>query len=338
MRALAMTGMETAEMMPWIMSGSLIRDTPPCARMSAGTRSSAMTATAPASSAILACSGVTTSMMTPPLSISAMPRLTRVVPVLVPACRSAAAAPPGVWVVLTMSCLRCVGGGPWEVTSPSTPRVGPAAGCSGPGPGGGTSLADERGDVVVELDGVRHRGVPGQVEDADRPRAPHPAHVGDGVVVEAAGQLHAGARRGDASDDVAPDGVLGQHRDVEGLGEVALGLLALLPVLRRSLERVRGRVGHDEGGGAVEQPAVGELDGGLGPTHEAGVERGERAAEAHVEPVEAGRRVRQVPGDDDEDEQDGEDPRQQLAHRVLPPGRNRLQRAGGSNRAAARPS
>ena len=37
-----------------------------------------MTATAPASSAMRACSGVTTSMMTPPLSISAMPRLTRV--------------------------------------------------------------------------------------------------------------------------------------------------------------------------------------------------------------------------------------------------------------------
>ena len=49
--------------------------------MSAGTRSSAITATAPASSAILACSGVTTSMITPPLSISAMPRFTRAVPV-----------------------------------------------------------------------------------------------------------------------------------------------------------------------------------------------------------------------------------------------------------------
>lgn len=68
-------------MMPSIMSGSLMRDTPPCARMSAGTRSRAMTATAPASSAIFACSGVTTSMITPPLSISAMPRLTRAVPV-----------------------------------------------------------------------------------------------------------------------------------------------------------------------------------------------------------------------------------------------------------------
>ena len=64
-----------------IMSGSLIRETPPWARMSAGTRSSAITATAPASSAIFACSAVTTSMITPPLSISAMPRLTRVVPV-----------------------------------------------------------------------------------------------------------------------------------------------------------------------------------------------------------------------------------------------------------------
>ena len=68
-------------MIPSIMSGSLIREMPPSARMSAGTRSRAITATAPASSAILACSGVTTSMITPPLSISAMPRLTRAVPV-----------------------------------------------------------------------------------------------------------------------------------------------------------------------------------------------------------------------------------------------------------------
>ena len=88
MRALAMTGIETALMMPSIMSGSLIRDTPPSARMSAGTRSSAITATAPASSAILACSAVTTSMMTPPLSISAMPRLTRAVPVWCSGCSS----------------------------------------------------------------------------------------------------------------------------------------------------------------------------------------------------------------------------------------------------------
>ena len=63
-----------------IMSGSLIRETPPCARMSAGTRSRAITATAPASSAIRAWSAVTTSMITPPLSMSAIPRFTRSVP------------------------------------------------------------------------------------------------------------------------------------------------------------------------------------------------------------------------------------------------------------------
>src|SRR6187551_2623036 len=44
--------------------------------MSAGTRSSAMTAQAPACSAIFACSGVTTSMITPPFNISARPVLT----------------------------------------------------------------------------------------------------------------------------------------------------------------------------------------------------------------------------------------------------------------------
>ncbi len=72
-----MTGMLTASWMPVIIEGSLIRATPPSRRMSAGTRSSAITATAPASSAILASSGVTTSMITPPFSISARPRLTR---------------------------------------------------------------------------------------------------------------------------------------------------------------------------------------------------------------------------------------------------------------------
>src|SRR5690242_16009022 len=86
--------MLTASMIPSIMSGSLIRLTPPCARMSAGTRSSAITATAPASSAIFACSGVTTSMMTPPFSISAMPRFTRVVPVVASVCSGVPAMGP----------------------------------------------------------------------------------------------------------------------------------------------------------------------------------------------------------------------------------------------------
>src|ERR671910_1241501 len=81
MRALAITGIETASLMPSIIVGSLMRATPPSRRMSAGTRSSAITAAAPASSAIFACSGVTTSMITPPLSISARPALTLKVPV-----------------------------------------------------------------------------------------------------------------------------------------------------------------------------------------------------------------------------------------------------------------
>src|SRR3954470_222331 len=80
MRHLAITGIVTASWMPLIMSGSDMRATPPSRRMSAGTRSSAMTAHAPASSAILACSASTTSMITPPLSISARPPLTRIVP------------------------------------------------------------------------------------------------------------------------------------------------------------------------------------------------------------------------------------------------------------------
>src|SRR2546423_4694999 len=75
-RHLAITGTVTAAWMPLISSGSDMRATPPSRRMSAGTRSSAITAQAPASSAILACSGVTTSMIEPPFSISARPALT----------------------------------------------------------------------------------------------------------------------------------------------------------------------------------------------------------------------------------------------------------------------
>src|SRR3954453_23872256 len=80
MRHLAMTGMVTASWISWILSGSDMRATPPSRRMSAGTRSSAITAHAPASSAIFACSASTTSMITPPFSISASPLLTRIVP------------------------------------------------------------------------------------------------------------------------------------------------------------------------------------------------------------------------------------------------------------------
>jgi hypothetical protein len=50
-----MTGMVTVAMISLIILGSDMRATPPWARISAGTRSNAITAHAPASSAIRAC-------------------------------------------------------------------------------------------------------------------------------------------------------------------------------------------------------------------------------------------------------------------------------------------
>src|ERR1017187_9047521 len=77
MRALAITGMVTVFMISSMMAMLAMRATPPSRRMSEGTRSRAMTADAPASSAILACWALVTSMMTPPFNISARPTLTR---------------------------------------------------------------------------------------------------------------------------------------------------------------------------------------------------------------------------------------------------------------------
>src|SRR5262245_9675805 len=72
-----MTGMVTDFWISLILLTGDIRATPPSRRISEGTRSSAMTAAAPASSAIFACSWLVTSMMTPPLSISASPMCLR---------------------------------------------------------------------------------------------------------------------------------------------------------------------------------------------------------------------------------------------------------------------
>src|SRR5689334_3827277 len=73
MRHLAITGMETVSMISRIFLGDAMRATPPCARICAGTRSRAITAAAPAFSAISAWRASVTSMITPPLSISANP-------------------------------------------------------------------------------------------------------------------------------------------------------------------------------------------------------------------------------------------------------------------------
>ena len=64
----AITGIFTAFIISFIIFGSLIRETPPAALISAGILSKAITATAPAASAIFACSGVVTSIITPPAS------------------------------------------------------------------------------------------------------------------------------------------------------------------------------------------------------------------------------------------------------------------------------
>src|SRR5712664_3280918 len=77
MRTLAITGIVTVAMISRITLIDAIRATPPSLRISEGTRSSAITAHAPAVSAIFACSALVTSMITPPLSISAKPTFTR---------------------------------------------------------------------------------------------------------------------------------------------------------------------------------------------------------------------------------------------------------------------
>src|SRR5580692_8660353 len=72
-----MTGIDTVFMISRIILMEAMRATPPSLRISEGTRSSAITAQAPAFSAIFACSALVTSMITPPLSISAKPTFTR---------------------------------------------------------------------------------------------------------------------------------------------------------------------------------------------------------------------------------------------------------------------
>ncbi len=160
-RHLAMTGMDTAAMMPSIMSGSLIRATPPWARMSAGTRSSAITATAPASSAILAWSGVTTSMITPPLSISAMPRLTRAVPVARPEedCVSASIVDNSEPHLLARDC--CVHG-----RAAAGQRAGRFARPLRRGQPASAVPAFSADQGVVHLEELRGRGPAGQAQDA----------------------------------------------------------------------------------------------------------------------------------------------------------------------------
>src|SRR5689334_1784166 len=200
MRALAITGMETAPMIPSIMSGSLIRATPPWARMSAGTRSRAITATAPASSAIFACSGVTTSMITPPLSISAMPRFTGVVPVTGASPPVAAVVSPrGACTSVTADLLVSGPGGARATSKGTPPDYGhprlPAQSDQPRRRDG--SVAEERGGwLVVEVDGAQLGRPAGQAQPPNP--APGPQHPGGDhhVVVEPARERDLAAVRG----------------------------------------------------------------------------------------------------------------------------------------------
>src|SRR5580693_6842414 len=241
-RHLAMTGMDTAAMMPSTMSGSLIRATPPWARMSAGTRSSAITATAPASSAILAWSGVTTSMITPPLSISAMPRFTRAVPV----------ADSVVLSALTVDTRTSL-----AIRTTSHHRM---ASWAHPGAG----LVRDEGVVHLE----EHRGlrVAGQVQHAgQRPVAGVAGHRGQ-VVVELARHEHLVRGLLDLGQQLVGALLAAQRgpevrlaeRGLQRPGQVALGQVAR-PVPARP-GAVYG-AGQQQAGGRVEQPGGGQFLG-----------------------------------------------------------------------------
>src|ERR1035437_172375 len=224
-----MTGMETVSMMPCTMSGSLIRETPPWVRMSAGTRSRAITATAPASSAILACSGVTTSMMTPPLSISAIPRLTLEVPVA--------------GTLMVVSC-----------ADKTVPLPGVSRGFWVPTHIRASETADDNRQFVVDLEGLRQVGVARQPQQAHARLTPHPLYVGHGVIEKSAGQLHPLVGRGHPLEDGDGDGLVlskpSQRLVAQGqfqrLGQVTLDGFAGALISGIGLQRVGCCAGKDQ--------------------------------------------------------------------------------------------
>src|SRR4051812_17999113 len=267
MRALAITGIETALMIPSTMSGSDIRDTPPWARMSAGTRSSAITATAPASSAILACSGVTTSMITPPLSISAIPRLTRAEPVtvVVPVTGSDMTLLPR-----ATTLLRAI------LPAQAVPAEGHRRSSGMPRPverslpRRGLGLV---GRGFVDVEEARLGVAPGQAEQADQPAAAHGQGVPDQIGVHLPGQR-------EATVGLIHPGQVGRV-DLAGgrpqrMGQVVLGRFAVIRV------RAQHRLGG--GGHAGQSIAFTESDGSGGPPDRLGVQRGVGAGDPLVQP------------------------------------------------------
>src|SRR6202042_222702 len=230
-RHLAMTGMVTAAIMPSIMSGSLIRATPPCARMSAGTRSSAITATAPASSAILAWSGVTTSMITPPLSISAMPRLTRAVPVSGPVLSTTGPAAGELGLTSAVDTSKTSWDGHVLASMVCRPRRGAV-----PPIGSNVALFDAlAGDGVVHVEELRLLRAAGQVQHLGQRAAARVDRAAGQFVVELAGDQPLLRGRLDLGDEfgraIFPGEPLAEIGVAKGgaqqAGQVGLGQVAL---------------------------------------------------------------------------------------------------------------
>src|SRR6185312_4405036 len=327
-RPLAITGMDTARMIFSIMSGSLILATPPWVRMSAGTRSSAITATAPASSAIFAWSAVTTSMITPPLSMSAMPRLTRAVPVAAAALPSRA---PGMLAALltdTINLTDSFGGltpmvGAHRPTYPAA--RGAAPGWSGDLPGrvpaagevehvGPAALRPPGHERIIDLEELRQRRAPGQPEHADQPAAARGAGDGHRVVVEPARQEHLVGRGLQLGEQLVPPAQLSQGGAEAGLaerraqrpGQVALGQLVRLT----GGPRVVCGPGQQQAGRRVKQPAGGELQRHRAAPHQRGVQGRAGGLHPRVQAVEPARAPGHIhPGQDrdgDDDDDDGQ--------------------------------
>src|SRR6266581_8800546 len=272
-RHLAMTGTDTAAMMPSIMSGSLILATPPCTRMSAGTRSSAITATAPASSAILAWSGVTTSMITPPLSISAMPRLTRAVPV------------PGWGLTVDTREPRLINRDYLRPSYDQLRETGPGGGLAAQR--GAALLGDER---VVHLEELGRAGLAGQAQQAGERPPPGLPGRRDHVVVELAGQEHLVRGRLDLGEELVGAFLAAQRgpevrlaeRGAQRPGQVALGQVTR-PVPTASAMHSGGQ---QQAGSRVEQPGGGQLHGHRAAPEQGHVQGGASHVHSDVQPVD----------------------------------------------------
>src|SRR5580704_13370283 len=266
--------------------------------MSAGTRSSAITATAPASSAILAWSGVTTSMITPPLSISAMPRFTRAVPV-------AGALAFSALTVDTRTSL--------DQSRLLTTMVWPAGGEIAPAPawsaGSGTEgdaglLGDEG---VVHLEEHRGFGPAGQVQHAGQRPAPRVPGHRDQVVVELAGHEHLVRGLLNLGQQLVGAFLAAQRGTEVGLAEGGPqrpGQVALGQVTRPfPAPRPEHRRGQQEAGGRIEQPGGSQFLGHGTAPQQGHVQRDAGYVHPRVQPVDPSG----PPGHVDPDEQRARD-------------------------------